>query len=160
MRLTGFLFGLALVLGTIGQIRPAAADQSDFNPFVKGWWFHGFSLAIDQQGIGHASWRVGWCAPGQVSNTVIGCDRIDTNGRIFDGGEATIIFTKVDEATIRGFVTRSNGSLLPLRGEVLLVLIPHDMLLAFIGFDRYLLCGPDYVNQAPPELLLETPCGA
>jgi hypothetical protein len=141
-------------------VTPAArAQEADapFAPVVGGWGRHGFGVTVYDDGTAEASWRIyRWCGPGVPRP----CDEL-TGNRIIDGGYADLTFTEIDEnGAVHGEVSATSDTELLAPGPI--TLIPQDFGLALLeqGDIQLILCGPRYIELAPPEIVAEYPCGA
>jgi hypothetical protein len=68
------------------------ASAASLSDFTGGWWHHGFSLSVGEDGTAEASWRTYQnCGNGVTS----GCDRFEGN-LIVNGGHAVILFESAE----------------------------------------------------------------
>jgi hypothetical protein len=131
-------------------------NDGPFTSFIGGWWHHGFMLEVFPDGHGIAQWRTyRWCGPGVDPP----CDWIQEN-LIRSGGSAQFMFRRVDQATAYGEAIDSNDpSTIPV-GPTLLTLLPYGMARLWTQTASRDLCGPRYLEEAPPEIQRLFPCGA
>ena len=150
---------LALLVGLLTAPLPAAAQEADpaFAAFAGGWSHHGFGLTVYDDGSGVAIWRVyRWCGPGVPEP----CDLL-TDNRIISGGHADLTFTGIDEAgALQGEVSSATDTELLADGPLSLTSQPYGMLLLEQGDTQLTLCGDQFTNLAPPEVVEQSPCGA
>jgi hypothetical protein len=126
-------------------------------PFAKEWGGHELSLSIDPTGHGEGTWRVyKWCSDDPKPP----CDGM-INNEIQSGGRAALVFHRVSERTAYGTVIGTNDrESLPL-GPIKLTVDDQGMAqLSQEGDQPMVLCGPDYLKLAPPEVQSQSPCGA
>lgn len=128
----------------------------DFTAFAGPWARHGFGLTVEGDGQARASWRVyRWCHLEDVSP----CDAIDEERGIISGGQATIVFRRIEWPVAFGEVLETTQPELLAPGPVTLTLLPYGMAWLTQGSQRLVLCGPDYVELAPEEVRRLFPCG-
>jgi hypothetical protein len=141
---------------SLPAVRPEPAPSPSFGVqgragvFAGDWHAHGSSVQIDEWGFGSISWRVYvWCDQHPPP-----CDT-RLGGRIFDGGEATIVLSSVGSHTASGRIVASSvPDAFPVgplsarldTAEGLLYLSPQSS-----SSLRFVVCGP----QAAPGA-----CGA
>jgi len=132
-------------------------EQLDLNNFVGDWSHHGFLIRIADDGSASALWRVyQWCGPGVPAP----CDRIENNG-IISGGRGELTVTPVAPDVAQGEVVSSTDEVGLPQGPFTLQLMPYGMaVLQQDGQDDLILCGPRYLDEAPPDLIEHSPCGA
>jgi hypothetical protein len=133
-------------------------NAQNFAPFVEVWSRDGVQLKLEPGGRGAISWRMyRWCADDPKPP----CDKLIGND-IQLGGTAVLNFSDVSGELAAGRVERTNDqSFLP-TVDVALIRMPFDRLL-FLDIEngkRILLCGPRFVETAPPEYDRLAPCGA
>jgi hypothetical protein len=137
---------------------PLPATNQDLSPFANSWLRHGFSLTVNAQGWGMASWRIyQWCSDDPTPP----CDAIIGN-EIIDGGRATLIFSRANGTVASGTVTFSTGTSLLADGPIHLKLLPYDMAVLYRTNERdgITLCGARFIDLAPKSLVEQYPCGA
>lgn len=148
-----FVLGLIYLLSVPTQV---SAQQSDFGPFAREWGAHGIGLTIAPNGQGKASWRVyQWCDDDPTPP----CDRIE-NAEIHSGGQATFQLQRVEGDTAFGIVTATTDPTVLERGPFKLHLMPYGMAQIDQGPFPIDLCGPDFFDLAPAEVIEAMPCGA
>ena len=135
----------------------AAAQPESFARFAGGWARHGFGLSIQPDGQARATWRTyRWCGPGVPQP----CDSMQDN-LITSGGQATLVFTRVEGASAYGRVLASTDSeTFPAGGDIVLTLEPYGMARLWDGVAWTDLCGPRFADEAPREVVESAPCGA
>jgi hypothetical protein len=139
--------------------QPSATPAPDFTPFAQDWGHHGFGITVTASGEATATWRVyKWCSDDPTPP----CDNMIGN-EIISGGHATIVFDRVDGDTAYGRVQDSTDEA-TLSGNVSLTLQDYDMsALEYVDLpesEPIVLCGPDYLQEAPDWLIQQSPCGA
>jgi hypothetical protein len=130
----------------------------DFAAFATSWDRHGFHLTVESDGQASAAWRVyRWCHLGEPPP----CDWIDEErGYITGGGQATIVFRRVEWPVAYGEVLDTTQPEVLARGPVTLTLLPYGMARLTQGSRQVVLCGPDYAELAPEAVRRLFPCGA
>jgi hypothetical protein len=131
-------------------------EEPSLNAFVGDWSRHGVQLTFSDDGTAWARWRVyQWCGPGVPAP----CDRIE-NDSLISGGQADLAFTPGAPDTVQGEVLTSTDPQSFDLGPVTLRLVPYGMAV----FEQFgletVLCGPRYIDEAPPEVRDTYPCGA
>jgi len=130
-------------------------QQGGAEDFVGSWGKHGFGLNIAADGLAIATWRVyQWCTEAPEP-----CDELQDNS-ILPGGHASIEFHEAADGVARGTVFDSSdpGTLV---GSVTMTLQQYGM--AELDSDAGVsmtLCGPHYLELAPPDVIASAPCGA
>jgi hypothetical protein len=144
------------VLSILSTPVPAASDES-FSPIAGDWGRHGLGLIVSEDGSVEAIWRVyRWCGPG----VRLPCDEL-TGNQIISGGRADITVNPADASgAFQGEVNATSDQELLDVGPVSLIPQPYGMLLLEQGDLQLTLCGPHYVDLAPPEVRDQFPCGA
>ena len=148
------------------QVSPT--NQPDFSSFAGSWGSHGFGITVGTNGDALAQWRVySWCdetAPPGPCDTVLagqGNDGGKVVDLIEDGGLAQTVFSGVSNGSAYGVVVESTvPDFLEPGGSVTLTLLPYDMALLMQGATSVTLCGPNFAQQAPPDVVASGPCGA
>lgn len=133
------------------------SSQDLFAAFTGSWGRHGYGLDFRPYGEAYASWRTyEWCDQGGRPP----CDRIVGNS-IISGGHAVFVFTRVDGNIAYGEVgATSDTASMPNGTPALMILQPNGMATLLIGNSSVALCGPRYLELAPPEVQQQSPCGA
>jgi hypothetical protein len=153
------LVACVAVLSILGApVRDAArAADEPFSPIAGDWSRHGLGLSVSEDGSVEAIWRVyRWCGPG----VQLPCDEL-TGNLIISGGRADITLNSADDSgTFQGEVNATSDPELLDVGPVSLVPQPFGMLLLEQGDMQLTLCGPHFIDLAPPEVRDEFPCGA
>jgi hypothetical protein len=146
-----------LVVGKI-HFYPAdtAAVRADMRPFALSWSRHGVGLSVDPTGHGEASWRIySWCSDDPQPP----CDLIQDN-IIMPGGHGAFVFHRVSGQTAYGTVIgTTDPRSLPL-GPIIMTVGDYGMAELTAGDQSMILCGPDFLKLAPPDVQAEFPCGA
>jgi hypothetical protein len=151
------------VFGPVAHVAMYAAypgeepPRLDFTAFAGPWVRHGFGLTVAGDGQAQASWRVyRWC---HLEN-VAPCDAIDEERGIINGGQATIVFRRIEWPVAFGDVLDTTQPEMLAPGPVSLILLPYGMARLSQGSRQVVLCGPDYAELAPEEVRRLFPCGA
>src|SRR5439155_20764456 len=116
---------------------------------------------IDDQQVLYLTGRAYWrlydnCTP----DSRRACD-VFTDSAIIDGGNALIAFTHVTGNTLHGrILATSDPRTIPIASPAQLVLERYGMGLLVLGTESMDLCGPHYLEEAPPEFQQTFPCGA
>jgi hypothetical protein len=147
-----FSFVFLLGCGTTVQHQPAgqASAQSntralssasrstpDFRQFAGKWIAHGSILIISSDGTATFSARAyRWCGVGVPQP----CDTMDARGRIENGDQEQIRFTRVSGSVAYGTILTSTFH--PAGLPVTLTLEPNDTILYAANTPIALLCGP------------------
>jgi hypothetical protein len=147
---------LAAAVPVYAQEEDFGSEEPSLSAFVGTWSHHGVLLEIADDGSAQALWRTYyWCAPGVPEP----CDRIEAD-RLISGGRAELWFTPTTAGIAAGeIVDTSDPSLFDV-GPVELRLTEYGMAV-LAQFDREIvMCGPRYLDEAPPEVIEFSPCGA
>jgi hypothetical protein len=146
---------LTVLLALLPSVASAQETSEDEAPFVSvagDWSRHGFLMRVLQDGTAHASWRVyQWCGPGVPEP----CDRVQGNFLI-SGGQADVVFASGGD----GEVAWSTDPAMLDVGPLTLTPIEYGMAVLQQGEHVMVLCGPRYLDEAPPEIIEASPCGA
>lgn len=136
-----------------GPDAPAEGD-TDFGAVSGEWSRRGFDLTINADGSGTASWRTyRWCA----DDPTPGCDSMDGD-RIVPGGQATLVFSRVDGTTARGRVAASNDERTLSLGPASFLVLEFGIAVLSQGSSAMVVCGPAF-EQAPAPVVEAAPCG-
>jgi hypothetical protein len=151
------LFVLAALLAISPPVRAQSEpEELSLTAFVGDWSRHGVVLSVADDGSATALWRIyEWCGPGVTQP----CDRLEGN-RLIAGGRAELVFTPAAPDAAMGEVVASNDHQLFEPGPVALRLVPYGMAILEQAGQQIVLCGPRYLDEAPPPVVASAPCGA
>ena len=140
--LAAVVAGLLWHMTTPTVVAARQVNAGGFAPFVGTWGAHGRGIQITSVGRDlDGFWEIAFA--------------------IIDGGNALIAFTHVTGNTLHGrILATSDPRTIPIASPAQLVLERYGMGLLVLGTESMDLCGPHYLEEAPPEFQQTFPCGA